>query len=350
MVSSIKSKLDSMKSVIQVYENGFGILRVYFFGGETIVFLRDLTGGRLPIRVSRANVGKIISLGKLLTKFKDKYEVSNIIKSIRIDFAINEPNLLKVFCLLGGNSKYIACIQGFNGGHYLITDVDGVKWIVRRESSTSLRDDALFGPLLAYYQEPQEYGWFLKVLRKGGVFVDVGANVGGYSVRACKKGIKTIAVEPDPDNCRVLKLNLQLNQCTNAIVLNIAAGSTQEIRPLYFGGEKSSVGYSVLQGEFAKEVKCSIEVKPLDATIMPLLGEDEWVDLLKIDVEGFEVDVIKGALNLLKKTRHLIVEVMPSTDSKIDEVLNLLRPIGFKLIDKVCRHSLYCDLFLSRCI
>jgi hypothetical protein len=78
------------------------------------------------------------------------------------------------------------------------------------------------------------------------------------------------------------------------------------------------------------------------------LLNDEWIDLLKIDVEGFEIEVIKGALNLLKRTRKVIVEVIPSTESKILEVLELLRPIGFKLIDKVYRQSLYCDLFLSK--
>jgi hypothetical protein len=103
----------------------------------------------------------------------------------------------------------------------------------------------------------------------------------------------------------------------------------------------------VVQGKLAREAKCHVEVKPLDSAIMPLLG-DEWIDLLKIDVEGFEVEVIKGALNLLKRTRHVIVEVIPSTDSKMNEVLGLLRPLGFKLMDKVCRQSLYCDLFLSR--
>jgi hypothetical protein len=88
------------------------------------------------------------------------------------------------------------------------------------------------------------------------------------------------------------------------------------------------------------------------------LLSNEWIDLLKIDVEGFEVEVIKGALNLLNRTRHLIVEVIPCTDSKIVEVLTLLRPLGFRLIDKVCRYYrsqengklIYCDLFLGKSV
>jgi len=95
-------------------------------------------------------------------------------------------------------------------------------------------------------------------------------------------------------------------------------------------------------------VKCDVEVKPLDVALPPLLG-DEWIDLLKVDVEGLEVEVLKGASNLLERTRYIIVEVIPNTEAKLLETLNLLRPMGFELIDKVCRLSLYCDLFLGKC-
>jgi hypothetical protein len=71
------SKLDSLRSMFQVYDNLLGILRVHFFGGETGVVLHDTRGGRLPIKVSRANVGRIISLGKIMAELGDKCEVKN---------------------------------------------------------------------------------------------------------------------------------------------------------------------------------------------------------------------------------------------------------------------------------
>jgi FkbM family methyltransferase len=332
-------------------------LRVHFLGGKTIASLHDLHGGRVPVKVSQDNVERIISLGKLLAKFQDRYEVSNIIKTIRPDFTTEEPNLLSALCFLGGGSKYVTGIIRFNDNHYLIIDIDGVKWIVRKAPPISLMDDTLFGPLLSYYQEPRECEWFSNALHERGTFVDVGANVGGYSVRACKKGARLIAVEPDPDNYRVLKLNLELNQCIDAHVLNIAAGSREEIRQLYEGDDGAPVGYTLKRGDGIRKAKCSVTVKPLDAAIPPLLS-DEKVDLLKVDVEGSEVEVIKGAINLLKRTRYVIVEVIPSTESKTLELLDLLRPLGFKLIDKVCREfgcprafrESYCNLFLRNSI
>jgi len=348
MLRSLRSKLFSLKSIFQVYDNWLGILKVYLLGGETRAFLNDLHGGRLPIKVSKDNVGRIISVSNVLVKFKDLgYEVRNdetmckIIKTLTHDYTKEELSLLWVLRVL---SVYVTGIVNFDDNYNLLTDVDGVKWIVRKASPVSLWGDALFGPLLKYYQEPEEYGWLSKALHDGGVFVDVGANVGGFSVRACKIGARVIAVEPSPDNFQVLKLNLELNQCINANALNIAAGRREEIRELF--GDSSTVGYSLIQGE-EKAVRGLVEVKPLDVAIPALLG-DEWVDLLKVDVEGSEVEVIKSASDLLKRTRYIIVEVIPGTKVKIRQMLDLLASLGFVLIDKICRQSLYCDLFLRR--
>jgi FkbM family methyltransferase len=315
-------------------------------GGETVTSLHDLRGTKLYVKVCEDNLRRIFSLGNILAKPRYRYEVYNIIKIIKPDFIVEEPYLLEVLYLSEG-SKYITRIVKFDDNHYLMTDIDGIKWLVRKAPPASLRDDILFGPLLSHHQEPQEHEWFLNALHGAAIFVDVGANVGGYTVRAAKMGARVIAVEPDLDNYRVLRSNLELNKCTGAHVLNIAAGSKEEVRQLYQDDKAAPSGYTLKEGEEIRKVKCYVKVKPLDSAITPLLS-GERVDLLKIDVEGFEVEVIKGALNLLKRTRHVIVEVFPSTESKMREVLGLLRPIGFKLINKVCRHSIYCDLFLSK--
>jgi len=354
ILRSLKSKLYRLRSMFKVYDNVLSILKVYFLGGETNALLHDLRGNRLFIKVSKANVERIINLGITLARFQVRYEVRDyeiickpcpgIIRILSPDFTSEELDFLSSLFLLG---KYVADVVRFDDNHYLVTDIDGVKWIVRRASPIFLRYDALFGPLLSCHQEPREYEWFSNALHEGGTFVDVGANVGGYSVRASKIGARVIAVEPDPDNYRVLKLNLELNQCIDAYVLNIAAGRREEVRELYESSDGAPAGYSLLQAKSSGKVKCSVEVKPLDVTIPPLLN-NERIDLLKIDVEGVEAEVIKGALDLLKSTRYMIVEVIPSTKSRMLEVLDLLRPLGFKLIDKVCRLSLYCDLFLGK--
>jgi len=346
-----RSKLSSLRSIFHVYDNGFGILKVYFFGGVAQASLHDSHGGKLALKISKENVEGIISLGNSLAWFQDKYEVRNrginfelwpkVFKNFKPPLTSRDLQVLNILPLI---TKYITISERFDHDKYLVTDIDGLRWILREDS---LAEDANFGLLLTKCTEPEEHKWFLTALHKGGTFVDVGANVGGYSVRASKMGAKVIAIEPDPDNCRVINLNLKLNHLSNVHLLSMAAGSKEEIRQLYYGDDYAPVGYTLKQDEDIREAKCAVEVKPLDVAVLPLLG-DEWIDLLKVDVEGLEVEVLKGASDLLERTRYIIVEVIPSTEAKLLEVLSLLRPMGFELIDKVCRFSLYCDLFLRK--
>ena len=332
-----------------MYDNWISILRVHFFGGETTASLHVPCNGRLYFKISKQSVWAATVLGNVLLRLKDlgynirKGEALHSIMMKAHCFGKEEWNLLDALMIL---SNYSTTISRFDENHLLIVDVDDAKWIVRNKLPASMWADVLFGPLLRYYQEPEEYGWFLKSLKesqKGHVFVDVGANVGGFSVRACKMGARVVAVEPDPDNYRILKLNLELNKCIRFHALNIAAGSKEKISQLY--GD-STVGYSLKQIK-GIQTKCLVEVKPLDVALRSLLDGRE-IDLLKIDVEELEVEVLKGARGLLKRTRYIIVEVSPITETRMNEVLDLLEPYGFELIDKVCRYSLYCDLFLRR--
>jgi FkbM family methyltransferase len=348
---SVQSKLSSLRSIFRVYDNGLGILKVYFFGGVAETSLSDSHGGKLSFKIDKGNVEKIISLGTSLAKSQDKYEVRNsgikfelwpkVFKNFKLPLTSRDLSALN---LLPELNKYVIIAEKFDSDKYVITDVDGLQWILRDDS---LAEDIDFGILLLKYNEPEEHKWFLNAVHKGGIFVDVGANVGGYSIRASKMGAKVIAIEPDPDNFRIIKLNTELNNLSNIHLLNIAAGNKEELRQLYYGCDNAPVGYTLKQDEDIREAKCPIEVKPLDVAVLPLL-DDEWIDLLKVDVEGFEVEVLKGASNLLNRTRYLMVEVIPSTEAKLGEVQNLLRQMGFELIDKVCRFSLYCDLFFRR--
>lgn len=335
---------------MQVYDNWFGVLRVYLFGGKASTLLDNLAGGKLCVSVSKENVGRLISLSNVLLNLRKLgYEIKNdvilcnIVKTLMPNPAEEELNLLWVLRVA---NEYLVGFRNFSDNYSVVTDVDGVNWGIRKTSIVSYESDLLFGPLLRYYQEPEENKWISKVLHEDSVFVDVGANVGGHSIRASKLGAKVIAVEPVNENCKVLRLNFELNQLVNFQILNIAAGIREETRQIFLSASPTG---SSLKSSNGKESKCIVQVKPLDDVIPQLIG-DVWVDLLKVDVEGFEIEVLKGASNLLKRTRYIIVEVIPGTESKIFETVNLLKPLGFEVVDKVCRLSLYCDLFLQKTV
>jgi len=198
--TSITRKLYSLRSIHQVYDNWLGVLRVYLFGGQTNTLLDNLQGGKLHVEVSKENIGRLISFSNVLVKLWDLgYEIRTdvtlrkIIKTLTPNPNKEESNLLWA---LRVSTEYITGFGSFNDNYSVVTDVNGVKWAIRKKSVVSYQSDLLFGPLLRYYQEPEENKWLSKALQEGSIFVDVGANVGGHSIRASKLGAKVIAVEP----------------------------------------------------------------------------------------------------------------------------------------------------------
>jgi FkbM family methyltransferase len=115
-------------------------------------------------------------------------------------------------------------------GDILYLNYDNLKWIIRKNIYMDLK----FGPLLCLVGEPYQcWTWFRKYLDMIEGFIDVGAYIGGYSVRACNKGVHTYAIEANPENARFLSKNLDMN-CDNSAFsfLGIAAGGKRERRLL----------------------------------------------------------------------------------------------------------------------
>jgi FkbM family methyltransferase len=163
------------------------------------------------------------------------------------------------------------------------------------------------------------------VLEKGMKFIDVGAHIGKYTIRAARMvgGVgRVVAVEPDKGNFEFLIKNIKVNGLENCVVLNVAAGSTDgEI--ILFSGPNSAEN-SITQ-DFGKGFH-KVPVRALDN----ILAENRIgdVDLIKVDVEGAEYEVVKGLEKTLNsKEPVLIIEVLARDK---DRVLNYMRKIGYE--------------------
>jgi len=127
-------------------------------------------------------------------------------------------------------------------------------------------------------------------LKSGGVFVDVGANIGLYSVFASHaiggEG-KVIAIEPHPQTAKKLSYNLTTNRCNN-VKLHRVAISTDDGNIDFWPDVGKNVGRSSLLKEAVGKTGEKITVK--GRNLENLLKEEqvEAVDLIKIDVEGYE--------------------------------------------------------------
>ncbi len=138
--------------------------------------------------------------------------------------------------------------------------------------------------------EAEEHALIAPFLTPGMVFVDIGANVGTYSLHVAMKagpGARVIAFEPHPRTFAKLAYNLDANGARNVVAQNLAIAAEAGTMELYSDGG-GNIGHASLLKEGAGAVRSTqaVPVAPLAA----ILAEQgvEAVDLLKIDVEGFE--------------------------------------------------------------
>jgi FkbM family methyltransferase len=143
-------------------------------------------------------------------------------------------------------------------------------------------------------------------LSPGGVFLDVGANVGLVTLevagRAGSKRPRVHAFEPHPDNLAALKRNLDLNPDVRVEVIEAAAGAQSGSATLLASPSRSEAGaHRIVAGEDGRGQSATFAV-PM-TTIDQHLEEAgvDHVDALKIDAEGHEASVIAGAEQLLSR-------------------------------------------------
>ena len=162
--------------------------------------------------------------------------------------------------------------------------------------------DRLLAPwlLMDGLWESHVTGWFHDVLESGDVMVDVGANIGYFTVLAAQlvgPGGKVVAVEASPSLADKIRRNVAMNGHRGTVtVWHRAAWSGSERLKLHervhYGANSSlaSTGAANLEELADTEVTVEVEAVALD----DLLGDLERIDLLKLDVEGAEVHAMEG--------------------------------------------------------
>jgi FkbM family methyltransferase len=172
-------------------------------------------------------------------------------------------------------------------------------------------------------------------LRRGDVVVDVGANIGYYSALAAKlvgpEG-RVLALEPDPAHFARLRRSLAANRCRNAVPLQLAAADREGGLDLYLSEENSS-DHACYPVPGRRRV-------PVRAVDLDGLVEEQGlprVDLVKIDVQGFEPAVLRGMRGLLARNpgMRVVSELWPEGLRRAgfdpEEHLRDLADLGFAL-------------------
>jgi FkbM family methyltransferase len=169
--------------------------------------------------------------------------------------------------------------------------------------------------------EPEARNIFRTVLPLGGVAVDVGANVGWHTLLMASlvgAGGRVLAIEPNPDLRRRLHNHLCLNHFSQAEIIPCAAADTERMTDFYAPAAKdldSGNGHVVEAGHAENASTIRVETRRMDA-IASAAGV-ERLDLIKIDVEGFEWPVLRGGENTIAKFRpHIVFEYNAESASR----------------------------------
>jgi FkbM family methyltransferase len=178
------------------------------------------------------------------------------------------------------------------------------------------------GNLYCGLHEFNDMFFLLHFLRKEDTFMDIGANIGSYSILASSQvGTESISIEPVPTTFNHLLQNIAINQAQLRITaLNMALGSTKGF--IEFTSQLDTVNHVAVEKD-----PSNIKV-PVD-TVDNIMQQRKKPSLIKIDVEGFETEVIRGAIATLSDPtlKAIIIELNGSgakygyDENKIKETL-----------------------------
>jgi FkbM family methyltransferase len=195
-----------------------------------------------------------------------------------------------------------------------------------------------------YELELLEYMRFVSRLdrRREPVTIDVGANIGNHSVFfGAFLGGRTISIEPNPRVLPILRRNLQVNVPDHAVfdcAVGRAEGTGRVVVP---ASGKANVGMARVEASTEPGDPGGVPITTLDtvlATYRNSQGTRAPVLLVKIDVEGAELDVLRGAPTILQEERpHVFVEA--ATPTHLGELAAHLEPLGYEPVTRWGWHA-----------
>jgi FkbM family methyltransferase len=245
--------------------------------------------------------------------------------------------LLKLICypfnIIGKNPYY-----RLSDLFYLNTFKIGDFEFVTPNSLTLYRSKTFFT------KEKETLEW-IDGFEKNSIFLDIGANVGLYSIYASKKkNCKVYSVEPSPLNLKALSRNIYLNKLSNSIfILPFALSNNKNSFSKFIetsisdGGALNSFGVDYdYRGN--KILNNTTEFFTYGTTIDDFFEnhlKKNFPNYIKIDVDGIEHLIIKGGSNIIQKyVSEILVEVSESFESQKQNIIKSLNEIGFEIVWK----------------
>lgn len=195
--------------------------------------------------------------------------------------------------------------------------------------------------------EPHMTAWLRRRLRPGDGFVDVGANIGYFSVLASQlvgEAGRVTAIEASPLFHERLLRQARLNRCGNIRAVNTAVSDSHKTLEFVLASSRNMGANSIVPYDGTAESTFEIEAVPLPEVLEP--AEIANARVIKIDVEGAEGGVVRGMvpmLDMIRPDAEITVEVTPDRMAQlgdcVDELLETMRSHGFNVYRLVNEYS-----------
>ena len=221
------------------------------------------------------------------------------------------------------------------------------------------KGDAYVGSRVAVGKyEEYETKLLLENVKDNSVVVDVGANIGYYTIQMALICKRVYAIEPDKDNFEILKKNVEENRLNNVILINAAVGARKEEIKLY--KSVANDGDHRVYNPGGRTIMADIFSVRLD----DILVNEQKIDLIKIDTQGWEPAVVEGGKDIIERdSPTMFLEYWPSAyeEAKLDanKMMKFLKSVYkdiwqidsglniYKNEIKISEETGYADLWLT---
>jgi len=202
-----------------------------------------------------------------------------------VDLAKENVGLSWIMGLLYG----VLMIPTFDGRALLIAFDPRTKRLMKIRSTLSFDTPAFFHEIFQAQVYEREY-----VIREGDIVVDCGAHVGMFTIKAAKRASLVISIEPAKENLLCLLENVRRHNLKNVIVVGKALSDRAGESERFWVGKRSGTSQlaSISKPPEPIDHEETVEVETLDNILSRL--KVQRIDLLKVDVEGAELKVLRG--------------------------------------------------------
>lgn len=180
-----------------------------------------------------------------------------------------------------------------------------------------------------------------KLTQGTAVAVDVGANIGYYTLLLAKKCKRVYAIEPEKTCFEILKKNVEANNLRNVVLINQAAGGKKE-EVVIIHNNKNFGDHKIKTPQSFGRLPLTVELSNIPCNSLDnMLKKEKRIDLIKIDTQGWEPQVVAGAKKIIERDSPvLFLEYTPS--EYLDESM-------IRFLERIYKHIWSIDYWFYVC-